>query len=71
MREGGQGLGTLLGTSLVDQPFRDRDVTRIQTDPAPARPRAIRCHEKAGFRALREIVAPDGLALYMVRDRVC
>ncbi|MFO1340548.1 MAG: AacA4 family aminoglycoside N(6')-acetyltransferase [Burkholderiaceae bacterium] len=65
----GQGLGTRLVLSLVDLLFQDPEVTRIQTDPDPGNARAIRCYEKAGFRALREIVTPDGPALYMVRDR--
>jgi aminoglycoside 6'-N-acetyltransferase Ib len=65
----GQGLGTRLVKSLVEQLFQDPQVTRIQTDPDPSNLRAIRCYEKAGFRALREIVTPDGPALYMVRDR--
>lgn len=66
----GQGLGTRLVTALVELLFRDARVTRIQTDPDPTNGRAIRCYEKAGFRALREIVTPDGPALYMVRDRI-
>lgn len=65
----GSGLGTRLVKALVDKLFQDRQVTRIQTDPDPSNARAIRCYEKAGFRALREIVTPDGAALYMVRDR--
>jgi AacA4 family aminoglycoside N(6')-acetyltransferase len=65
----GRGLGTRLVRSLVELLFEDRRVTRIQTDPDPTNRRAIRCYEKAGFRALREIVTPDGPALYMVCDR--
>ncbi|HEV8690051.1 MAG TPA: AacA4 family aminoglycoside N(6')-acetyltransferase [Ideonella sp.] len=65
----GQGLGTRLVTALVELLFQDPRVTRIQTDPDPTNGRAIRCYEKAGFRTLREIVTPDGPALYMVRDR--
>lgn len=65
----GRGLGTRLVRALVDKLFEDRQVTRIQTDPDPTNARAIRCYEKAGFRALREVVTPDGPALYMVRDR--
>jgi aminoglycoside 6'-N-acetyltransferase-1b/aminoglycoside 6'-N-acetyltransferase-2 len=65
----GRGLGTRLVRTLVEQLFEDPQVTRVQTDPDPANARAIRCYEKAGFRALREIVTPDGPALYMVCDR--
>jgi aminoglycoside 6'-N-acetyltransferase-1b/aminoglycoside 6'-N-acetyltransferase-2 len=65
----GRGLGTQMVKALCERLFEDPAVTRIQTDPDPTNTRAIRCYEKAGFRALREIVTPDGPALYMVRDR--
>ena len=65
----GIGIGTKLVRALVETLFRDPSVTRIQTDPAPDNPRAIRCYQKAGFRIVREIVTPDGPAVYMVQDR--
>ena len=65
----GQGFGTLMVRAFVDQLFTDPDVTRVQTDPSPANHRAIRCYEKAGFRALHEIDTPDGRAVLMIVDR--
>jgi AacA4 family aminoglycoside N(6')-acetyltransferase len=65
----GRGLGTKLVRALVDRLFGDPAVTRIQTDPAPQNLRAIRCYEKAGFRRVKNIVTPDGAAVYMVQDR--
>lgn len=65
----GRGLGTKLVRALVDRLFGDPAVTRIQTDPAPQNLRAIRCYEKAGFRRVKNIVTPDGPAVYMVQDR--
>ena len=65
----GKGLGTRMVTAFVAMLFADAAVTRIQTDPRPSNARAIRCYEKAGFRAVRTIVTPDGEALYMVQDR--
>jgi len=65
----GTGLGTRLIRAFVHRLFEDASVTRIQSDPAPANRRAIRCYEKAGFRAVREIATPDGLALLMYCDR--
>ncbi|MGD9943268.1 MAG: AacA4 family aminoglycoside N(6')-acetyltransferase [Burkholderiaceae bacterium] len=65
----GQGLGTRLVRALVDLLFRDPAVTKIQTDPAPANLRAIRCYEKAGFVAVKTVMTPDGPALYMVQTR--
>jgi AacA4 family aminoglycoside N(6')-acetyltransferase len=64
-----QGIGTKLVQALVRHLFTDQGVTKIQTDPDPRNLRAIRCYEKAGFRAVRTIVTPDGLALYMVQER--
>jgi hypothetical protein len=47
----------------------DVAVTKVQSEPDPTNRRAIRCYEKAGFRAIRTIVTPDGPALYMLRHR--
>lgn len=65
----GQGLGTAMVRALVARLFADPAVTQIQTDPHPDNARAIRCYEKAGFRAVREIVTPHGPALWMVQRR--
>lgn len=65
----GQGLGTRMVRAFVEQLFADPSVTRIQTDPSPENRRAIRCYQKAGFRAVCEIDTPDGRALLMVCDR--
>jgi AacA4 family aminoglycoside N(6')-acetyltransferase len=66
----GQGLGTRLVRALVDLIFSDPHVTKVQTDPAPNNPRAIRCYEKAGFRKVKIVATPDGPALYMIQDRL-
>ena len=65
----GQGLGTAMIRAFVSSLFADSSVTRIQTDPEPGNFRAIRCYEKAGFRAVREVVTLDGPALLMYQDR--
>jgi AacA4 family aminoglycoside N(6')-acetyltransferase len=65
----GKGLGTRLVKALVAQLFEDPAVTRVQVDPDPRNARAIRCYEKAGFRAIRTIETPDGAALYMIQER--
>lgn len=65
-----QGLGTRMVRAFIEKLFEDDPgVTRIQTDPSPTNPRAIRCYEKAGFRRVRELETPDGPALLMYRDR--
>jgi aminoglycoside 6'-N-acetyltransferase-1b len=65
----GQGFGTAMIRAFVAELFADPAVTRVQTDPAPENRRAIRCYEKAGFRAAREIDTPDGRALLMYCER--
>jgi RimJ/RimL family protein N-acetyltransferase len=65
----GRGLGAAMVRAFVQRLFCDPAVTRIQTDPSPGNWRAIRCYEKAGFRAVGEVDTPDGLALLMVCDR--
>ncbi len=65
----GHGLGTEMVRSFVELLLADPAVSHVQTDPAPSNRRAVRCYEKAGFRAVREVDTPDGLALLMVRDR--
>jgi GNAT superfamily N-acetyltransferase len=65
----GQGLGTAMVRAFVVRLFADRAVTRVQTDPHPSNRRAIRCHEKAGFRSVGEVDTPDGRALLMYADR--
>jgi RimJ/RimL family protein N-acetyltransferase len=65
----GKGIGTSLVRAFVDYLFTDPSVTRIQTDPAPDNPRAIRCYEKTGFRRVREVHTPDGAVVLMYRDR--
>jgi RimJ/RimL family protein N-acetyltransferase len=65
----GQGLGTAMVSAFVARLFADPSVTRIQTDPDATNARAIRCYEKAGFRAVGEVETLDGRALLMYCDR--
>jgi RimJ/RimL family protein N-acetyltransferase len=64
-----QGLGTAMIRAFLEQLFGDPAVTRVQTDPSPANRRAVRCYEKAGFKAIGEVSTPDGPALLMRCDR--
>lgn len=61
----GRGVGTRMIRAFTARLFEDPSVTRIQTDPNPINGRAIRCYEKSGFRADREVDTPDGRALLM------
>ena len=65
----GHGLGTRMVRAFVAHLFDDPMVTRIQVDPDPRNARAIRCYEKAGFHAVRQVDTPDGRALLMICTR--
>lgn len=65
----GQGLGSRMVAAFLCLLFEDPRVTKVQTDPSPSNSRAIRCYEKAGFRAVERITTPDGPALLMVLER--
>ena len=65
----GCGLGTQIVREFSQLLFADPLVTRIQADPSPNNPRAVRCYEKAGFRQAGRIPTPDGPALLMLLDR--
>lgn len=64
-----RGLGTTMVRAFVATLFADADVTRVHVDPAPDNARAIRCYEKAGFRAARTVDTPDGSSLIMYCER--
>ena len=65
----GHGLGTVMASQFAALLFRDPTVSRVQADPRPDNPRAIRCYEKAGFRSQGLVTTPDGPALLMVLNR--
>jgi len=64
-----RGLGTAMVRAFVEKLFEDPTTTRVQTDPSPANPRAIRCYEKVGFRRVGEVDTPDGRAVLMIYER--
>ena len=64
-----QGFGTAMVSRFVERLLSDPGITRIQVDPRPDNPRAIRCYEKAGFRPQGLITTPDGPALLMTLER--
>lgn len=61
----GQGLGRRMIHAFVGHLFNDPAVSVVQTDPAPANLRAIRCYLAAGFQAAHQVHTPDGPALLM------
>ncbi len=64
-----RGLGTAIVSQFAARLFEDPSVTEIRLDPRPDNLRAIRCYEKAGFRAVGPITTPDGPALWMILER--
>lgn len=65
----GRGLGTRMVKEFVAFLMRDDRVGEVRADPSPENGRAIRCYEKAGFERVRDIVTPDGPAVWMVYRR--
>jgi RimJ/RimL family protein N-acetyltransferase len=65
----GQGLGSSMIRAFIDKLFSDPAVTVVQTDPHPRNARAIRCYEKAGFKAIAQVATPDGEAMLMRCER--
>jgi RimJ/RimL family protein N-acetyltransferase len=65
----GRGIGTEMVRAFVARLFEDPSVTRVQTDPDPRNARAIRCYQKAGLHAVRQVDTPDGRALLMMCTR--
>lgn len=61
----GQGLGPAIVRAFCERLFGEGEVESIITDPDPINRRSVRCFEKAGFAAERELVTPDGLSLLM------
>ena len=66
----GEGLGTRLTQTAIAHIWRLPEATRIQIDPNPANPRAIRAYEKSGFTAQGAMSGyDDDPMLYMTVDR--
>ena len=65
----GQGVGPAIVRAISAQLFADPNVQSIIADPQPTNVRSIRCFEKAGFVAEREMETPDGRALLMRLQR--
>ena len=61
----GRGIGSAMLRAFLQMLFSDPAVTVVQTDPDPRNTRAIRCYARVGFRAVGEVVTPDGRALLM------
>ncbi|BCM92844.1 aminoglycoside N(6')-acetyltransferase type 1 [Abditibacteriota bacterium] len=61
----GRGLGPVIVRAICDRLFEDLEVQSIIADPDPNNVRSVRCFEKAGFVAERQMGTPDGTALLM------
>ena len=59
------GYGTLIIRAFIDKLFLEKTGKKIITDVDPNNHRAIRCYEKVGFKLVREVMTPDGLAYLM------
>jgi RimJ/RimL family protein N-acetyltransferase len=65
-----RGFGTLMINAFIKQLFLNPDVKKIITDVDPKNQRAIRCYEKTGFKFIKELNTPDGLAYLMEQKKL-
>lgn len=65
----GRGLGPVIVRAICERLFADPSVRSIIADPQPENKRSVRCFEKAGFVAERQLETPDGISLLMRRRR--
>lgn len=57
-----RGYGTLMIKAFIKQLFENPGIKKIIMDLEPQNTRAKRCYEKSGFKFVKEIMTPDGLA---------
>jgi RimJ/RimL family protein N-acetyltransferase len=55
--------------AFIKQLFLNPDIKKIITDVDPKNQRAIRCYEKTGFKFIKELNTPDGLAYLMEQKK--
>jgi RimJ/RimL family protein N-acetyltransferase len=60
-----KGYGTQIIRSFIEKLFSNPDIKKIIVDVDPNNHRAIRCYEKAGFKFVKEMNTPDGIAFIM------
>lgn len=64
-----QGYGTKLIRAFIHQLFSNPAIKKIIVDVDPNNHRAIRCYEKSGFKFVKELNTPDGMAYLMEQYR--
>ncbi len=62
-----KGFGTLMVSELGKSLLKNSQVPYLVIDPQVKNKRAIKCYEKSGFRAAKEITTSEGLCLLMIR----
>lgn len=64
-----RGYGTKMISAFIQKLFSNLAIKKIITDVDPKNQRAIHCYEKAGFKFVKELMTPDGLAYVMVKNK--
>lgn len=60
-----RGYGTQMIQEFIKKLFQNPSIKKIITDVKPNNLRAINCYKKAGFKFVKELMTPDGLAFLM------
>lgn len=63
----GKGHGNLLIQDFIKKIVPKEPISQIICDPRPDNLQAIRCYQRSGFLAQKQITTPDGVALLMSR----
>lgn len=65
-----RGVGTQILQAFLSELFKNHpDIEKVIADPNPKNHRARRCYEKAGFKFVKEIITPDGVACLLAVKR--
>ncbi len=65
-----RGYGSKMIAEFVKKLFATPGIKKIITDVDPKNQRAIRCYEKVGFKFVKELMTPDGLAYLMEQKKI-
>ncbi|HHY7015564.1 TPA: GNAT family N-acetyltransferase [Legionella pneumophila] len=65
-----RGYGTQMIQKFIKKLFQSSNIKKIITDVDPDNLRAINCYKKAGFKFVKELITPDGIAFLMEIKRV-
>lgn len=64
-----RGYGTQMISTFKEKLFENPAIKKIIVDVDPNNKRALRCYEKTGFKFVKELMTPDGIAYLLEHKR--